>query len=193
MKIYYKKQFVIATHSDNNAPDPSVYGLDVKVMTVPDGTVLEREGPLVPGSPTDMRPYKLPVIPVEEAKVQAKATVVEMLNTFSNKYLLNYPQSEMLSWSTKDAAARSYLKGETLSESQLLLLNAEKNAGNYPDLDTLCNVIVANSDNFSSISGSVAGIRVTASAEIDKCKTTTDIDRVIEGVADKLSNIASRV
>lgn len=191
MRLYYRGDIVIATHSDDQILDPSAYGSDILVMTVPNDTLLERKGTL-PENTTgntvvDTRPFKVPqVVSAPLTKDQTKSEVVGIINAFADKYTSKYPTSEMLSWGTKDLAARTFLAGETISESQTILLNTEKAAGNYDSLEDLCQVIVTNSDIFIKISGFIAGLRAAAFTDIDKATNNQELKAIVEGVNKKI-------
>lgn len=187
MRVYYKDNRVIATHRDDQLIDANVYGENVSVITVPDDTALENITSITENKPPE---YSIPEVNLEELKRQSKIIVVTVINEFSNTLMAGYPQSEMLSWGTKDLAARAYLADEKLNESQELLLNTEKEAGGYASIKELCEVIVANSDNFVKISGLVAGIRVSASQAIDRAINAQEVQAVIESVKQKLSSAA---
>lgn len=60
MLTYVRGETIVATHSDQQNIDPKLYGDDVFIVPVPDGTVFERDGDPPPDGEPDLRLQKIP-------------------------------------------------------------------------------------------------------------------------------------
>lgn len=202
MKVFYKDLGnnlgnLIATHNDESVAD-NLYGDNVKSFILAQGEVLAREGeePISVAGGPDLRPIKIPVLDMGALRLKAQASVLAILNAAADTILAGYSQSEILSWPTKEVAAKAYLNNETLTDTQKALLDAELAASGQSDMNLLCKTIVKNAEIFAKVSGSLAGIRSSANVLIVSANTQDDLDTIIaqtevdakKAVADALSS-----
>jgi hypothetical protein len=188
MKVYHKNDIVIATHTDDAAPDPSVYGEGVSVTSYSNDVVLQREG-VKPVNPLlDSRPYVMPKLTLDELKAAAKKDLITKINEIYAKNTSVYPEVEMLSWGTKEAAARLSLAGSKLNDSQSAMLEAEKTAGSYNSIKELCESIVNKADAFMVIAGTLSGVRSDFSQKIDNATTESALAIIMSNLVIRLKN-----
>lgn len=187
MIIYYRdtetagQGALIATHEDSQSVPASVYGDNVKSFVVSSGDDLIRIGELPSNNPggLDNRPIKVVVPSLADDKTAAKKTVLDIISAASSGILSQYPQSEVLSWPTKEAAAKIYLDKGELTPTQKTLLDAEFQAVGSGTMDDLCATILLNAEKFSKISGFLAGLRQNTNAKIDAASSASALPGII--------------
>jgi hypothetical protein len=202
MKIYYVDQgnnqgLLIATHNDDQNIDPSIYGDNVKVFTISDINDLVRVGPSPPNGEFDNRPIQVgsdvtdPEDVLKNAKLNAIKIILSAITKVANTLTESYPEHEMLSWGTKEAAANDYLAGKDLTNTQKTMLEAEQSTGNYTSLEELCNAVVNKAATFMKVSGALAGIRSSYSTEINDAPSEDKINEILTDFQTRLSTVSS--
>ena len=85
-----------------------------------------------------------------------------------------YPQAEKLSWDKQEAEARGFLS----DPAALVPLVSQIAAARGLDITALCLLIVANADNFVTVSGLVFGKRQALSEQLEAAQTVADVDAI---------------
>jgi hypothetical protein len=198
MKVFYKPtenktQGVFIAYHDSGVPD-DMYGTTNKTFELADIKDLQRVGDKTEKDKYfDTRLIYVPGSSLEELKRKGLTLVLSRMTEASNIFTSQYPQTEMLSWGTKEVAARLYLNKETLSASQNSMLVSEQVAGGYKDLDELCNVICDNAAKFMYISGTLAGLRSYYNTKIKEADSDVSVEYYLSELEDKLDSLSANL
>jgi hypothetical protein len=202
MKIYYIDQgndqgMLVAVHEDSQDISPSIYGDNVKVLTVAGLEDLKRIGPTPPADQFDTRPIIISSSSESDADIlqgiknNAVKSILAAINTVADSLTQKYPEHERLSWGTKQEAANNYLAGKDLTDTQKAMLEAEQNTGGYASLEDLCNTVIANAAAFMKVSGALAGIRASYTTEINNATSEDAVKTIMEDFTKRLQAVTS--
>lgn len=203
MLIYYRDSeipgqgFLIASHEEGQNVPTSAYGDTIKTFMLSAGEEVERIGDAPSNNVFDARLIRVPVaptLPPEGDKEKGRKDLFALITQASDGILSQYPQSEVLSWPTKEAAAKLYLDGgdAALTPTQKTLLDAELSTAGGK-MEDLCTLILLNAEKFSKISGFLSGLRQNTNAKIDAAKSQDEINTLLKDAGAAIATLLGSV
>jgi hypothetical protein len=123
-----------------------------------------------------------------EARAVARAQVVAAIEAASERITGRVPLTEMLSWGSKEQAARSWTLGRALPEEVLMIEGEAAMTGEAPD--GLAERILRNADLYRGAVVVLTGLRRSAETAIALARSPEEVAQVLRGVTAKLEATA---
>lgn len=120
-----------------------------------------------------------------EARAAARAAVIAAIDAASLRITGPVPLTEMLSWASKEQAARSWIEGHPLPGDTLMIEGEAAVTGEAPD--GLAARILRNADVYRGAVAALTGLRRSAETAIALAATPEEVAAVLRDVAARLS------
>lgn len=120
-----------------------------------------------------------------EARSLARAQVIAAIDAASERITGRVPLTEMLSWATKEQAARSWVEGRALPEEALMIEGEALVTGEPPD--GLAERILRNADVYRSAVAALTGLRRSAETAIALAHSPEEVAQVLRDVSARLA------
>jgi hypothetical protein len=119
-----------------------------------------------------------------EARSMARAQVIAAIDAASERVTGRVPLTEMLSWGTKEQAARSWIEGRAMPEEALMIEGEAAVTGEAPD--GLAERILRNADVYRSAVAALTGLRRSAETAIALARSPEEVAQILRGVTARL-------
>lgn len=123
-------------------------------------------------------------------KIEAQRVLVGMISAVADGLTAGVPVAEMLSWATKEAAARAFVAGTPLSPYETAILQPEADLTGET-LAQLSARIVARGDQYRMAISVMAGIRRTGEQAIGAATTPEELQLALGAAGAALQALAS--